>query len=205
MIKDTAVADYEVALAAARAELDRRLQERRQLEGRIAWLQATVAGLEHMVDPQPSHDHPVSVMQSLLDIDLTSGLTDSCRKVIAAAGRALQASEVIKLLELGGFDIGRYANPLAAVSTTLHRMAERAKSGVGQTTTPDGNVAYYWATSQAPKSPTARNLSSVGRATVPALPPDALAQSARNLRRRGTGKSKRNKKDVRSASGKARP
>jgi hypothetical protein len=164
---------YAAALASAREELEKRLTEKRQLEGRIGWLQATVAGLERMLDPNPSQEHPISVLQSLLDIQLTSGLTDSCRKVIATAGRPLQASEVTKLLELGGFDTGRYVNPVAAVSTTLHRMAERVKSGVGPTTMPDGSVAYYWATSQTLKAPAASpmsghpDLGSVGSVTAP--------------------------------------
>jgi len=202
MSANTPDRDYAAALASAREELKMRLNEKRQLEGRIAWLQATVAGLEHIGDPKPSEDHPVSVLQSLLDIHLTSGLTDSCRKVIATAGRPLQASEVTKLLELGGFDTGRYVNPVAAVSTTLHRMAERVKSGVGLTTMPDGNVAYYWATSQTPKAPTASpvsgppDLGSVGSVTAPA-PLDVQNQSGRNLGRRGTGKSKRNKNEGR--------
>ena len=179
------------------------LNQKRQLEGRIAWLQATVAGLERIVDPNPSQDHPVSVLQSLLDIPLTSGLTDSCRKVIATAGRPLQASEVTKLLELGGFDTGRYVNPVAVVSTTLHRMAERVKSGVGLTTMPDGNVAYYWATSQTQEPPTVNpasgppDLDSVGRVTALAPPLDVQPQSGRNLGRRGAGKSKRNKTEGR--------
>src|SRR5260370_13594814 len=97
---------YAAALASAREELKMRLNEKRQLEGRIAWLQATVAGLEHIGDPKPSEDHPDSVLQSLLDIHLTTRLTDSCRKVIATAGRQLHASEVTKILELGCFDTG---------------------------------------------------------------------------------------------------
>jgi hypothetical protein len=199
MSANTPDSDYAAALASARKELKMRLNEKRQLEGRIAWLQAAVAGLEHIGDPKPSEDHPVSVLQSLLDIHLTSGLTDSCRKVIATAGRPLQASEVTKLLELGGFDTGRYVNPVAAVSTTLHRMAGRVKSGVGLTTMPDGSVAYYWATSQILKaSPVSGppDLGSVGSVTAPA-PLDVQPQSGRNLGRRGTSKSKRNKNEDR--------
>jgi hypothetical protein len=52
------------------------------------------------------------------------GLTEAISTVIRRAGKPLTTGEVKTSLKVVGFDLDRFANPSAAVSNTLQRMAK---------------------------------------------------------------------------------
>lgn len=54
----------------------------------------------------------------------TVGLTEAISAVLRRAGKALTTGEVKTSLKVIGFDLDRFANPSAAVSNTLQRMAK---------------------------------------------------------------------------------
>jgi hypothetical protein len=56
------------------------------------------------------------------------GLTDACRLVLQNAPAPLTAVGIRDRLQQIGFDLDRYANPLAAIHTTLKRMTESGEA-----------------------------------------------------------------------------
>lgn len=108
MVKDT----YKQALQEARKELNAFLEQRAELDIRIARLRQTIGGLSQLCEGDASMTFIIQDM----------GLTEACREVLRASREELTPAEVIKGLERIGFDISGYSNLLAAVHTTLKRM-----------------------------------------------------------------------------------
>jgi len=75
----------------------------------------------------------------------TKGLTDAIREILQTDEREwLTTAEVRDRLINTGFDFSGYAsNPLASVSTTLKRMAERRENGI-KVRMIEGVNAYRW-------------------------------------------------------------
>ena len=101
--------DYRRALDAAVREYERAMAERATLDSRIAQLQQTIGTLTRLCGFTPT---------------VPFGLTDACRMVLRNAGTPLTPTAVRDRLEAVGVDLGRYANPLAAIHTTLKRLVE---------------------------------------------------------------------------------
>lgn len=124
---------FAAQLQQARQELAGLNHERAQLEGKIAWVQAVIAKLERLCG-EPADRSAVSLADVIAAVGkqggVTAGLTDSCRRVLRAARRALQAHEVVLVLENSGFLTSRYVSPLSAVVTVLHRLVERGQARV---------------------------------------------------------------------------
>jgi hypothetical protein len=101
-------AEYRRALDAAVREYERALADRTALDGRIGQLQETINTLSRLCGLQPT---------------VPWGLTDACRTLLRNAAEPLSAVELRARLDAIGFDLQRYANPLAAIHTTLKRLA----------------------------------------------------------------------------------
>jgi hypothetical protein len=101
--------DYRRALDAAVREYERAIGDRAALDARIAQLQQTIGTLSRLCGLRPT---------------VPWGLTDACRTVLRNAGQPLSAVEIRGRLVAIGYDLDRYANPLAAIHTVLKRLAE---------------------------------------------------------------------------------
>lgn len=144
----TSPPSYLAALAEARRELQRLLDQRLQLEGRIAWVQATIAHLEQLTgQPQAPPTHLADVLQRLSGCSLSSGITDACRTVLSQAGRPLSLQDVLLVLEQCGWVTRRYVNPVAVLSTVLHRLVDRHQAS--KQLSDDGKALFQWLSPEA--------------------------------------------------------
>src|SRR5271166_5097011 len=117
---------YGNALEAAKQELAVRLEEQRQINERIRWLQATIASLEAVSGVE---ENQANFLQAALGYDPNKGLTSACRNLLAFnPGRKFSPTEVVNQLHAIGFDFSRYSNPLSAVCTVLGRLTPRERS-----------------------------------------------------------------------------
>ena len=101
--------EYRRALDAAVREYERAIADRAGLDSRIAQLQQTIGTLTRLCGFTPT---------------VPLGLTDACRMVLRNAGVPLPPTALRDRLEAVGIDLSRYANPLAAIHTTLKRLVE---------------------------------------------------------------------------------
>lgn len=108
-------ADYRRALDAAVKEYEKAIADKHRLEARIAQLHQTIGTLTKLCGLTPT---------------VPFGLTDACRVALRAAGRPMTVVEVRDRLAATGFDLEKYANALAAIHTTLKRLAESDEVGV---------------------------------------------------------------------------
>jgi hypothetical protein len=104
---------YRRALDAAAREYEQAMADRAALETRIAQLQQTIGTLTRLCGFEPT---------------VQWGLTDACRTLLRAAGRPLTPIEMRDRLASVGFDLSRYSNALAAVHTTVKRLAESGEA-----------------------------------------------------------------------------
>lgn len=105
--------DYRRALDAAVREYETALAERVTLERRLAQLQQTIGTLSRLCGLVPT---------------VQWGLTDACRLVLRSAGEPVTAVQVRDRLAAIGFDLDRYANPLASIHVVLKRLAESGEA-----------------------------------------------------------------------------
>lgn len=101
--------EYRSALEAASREYQQLLQQRGDLDRRMAQLAQTIGSLNRLCGFVPN---------------IGVGLTDACRMVLNAAGHPLTAIEVRQQLEAMGFDVSKYSNDLAPIHTVLKRLTE---------------------------------------------------------------------------------
>ena len=71
------------------------------------------------------------------------GLTDACRTVLRNAGTAMTPAEIRDRLIAIGCDLSVYSNALAAIHTTLKRLAEAGELRTAAEV-PPGKVGYLW-------------------------------------------------------------
>lgn len=109
--------DYRRALDAALREYEQALASRAGLDQRIAQLQQTIGTLTRLCGYTPT---------------VPFGLTDACRVTLRCAPGPMTAVEVRDRLQATGFDLGRYANPLAAIHTVLGRLAESGEAAISE-------------------------------------------------------------------------
>jgi hypothetical protein len=120
-----------IELTKTLAELE---QTRAKAEQRIAQLRKLMIGLEPML----AGEDVIGFIDSAFP-DL--GLKGMIVGVLGAASKSLTPSEIVyELRELFRYDIDKYSNPIAVVTTTLKRMIESGEAG--EETRPDGKTAY---------------------------------------------------------------
>lgn len=129
---------YKDDLANSLAELARLMAQREELEARIAREKKKVAALHDLVGADEDGAPPEG---------LVSGVTDACRTVLRAAGRALLPIEVRDGVERLG--LPQQANLLASVYTVLRRLelAGEVVEDFEAHRNPGGSAvkAYRWA------------------------------------------------------------
>lgn len=101
--------EYRRALDAAVKEYERLSAERQRLDTRLSELAQSIGTLSRLCGLTPT---------------VPWGLTDACRTVLRSVGRPMTPSQVRDRLTAIGFDLSIYANALAAIHTTLKRLAE---------------------------------------------------------------------------------
>jgi hypothetical protein len=99
--------EYRRALDAASRELEALAAQRAELDRRIGQLMQTIGNLMRLCNLTPT---------------VPMGLTDGCRMVLRSAAAPLTAVEVRAQLAAMGLDLSRYENDLAAIHTTLKRL-----------------------------------------------------------------------------------
>jgi len=120
--------EYRRALEAATKEYGTLGAERERIDTRLAELAHSIATLSKLCGYTPT---------------VPWGLTDACRTVLRNAAVPMMPSEVRDRLTAIGFELGTYANPLAAIHTTLKRLVEahELKTSI---VSPPGKLAYTW-------------------------------------------------------------
>jgi len=119
--------EYRRALAAAIEESQRLTAQRQRIDGRLSELAESIGTLSRL---------------SGLTATAPWGLTDACRTVLRNAGGPMTAAEVRDRLAVIGFDLSRYANALAALHTTLKRLAQAGE--VAAAAAGPRKVVYRW-------------------------------------------------------------
>lgn len=104
---------YRQALEQAIREYEHLSKERARIDERLAQLIQTMGSLSRLCRLTPS---------------VQLGLTDACRVVLKSAARPLSAAEIRERLAFIGFDVCRYANPLASIHTVLRRLCRSGEA-----------------------------------------------------------------------------
>lgn len=100
---------YRAALDAALREYEALLQQKADLDSRLAQVAESVGTLTRLCGYTPT---------------VAYGLTDACKTSLRCAGAPMTPLDVRDRLQATGFDINRYSNPLAAIHTVLRRLTE---------------------------------------------------------------------------------
>jgi hypothetical protein len=128
------VDEYRRALEAATREYESLSAERRRVDARLSELAHSIGTLTRLCGFTPT---------------VTWGMADACRTVLRNAKVPMTPADVRDRLSGIGFDLATYANPLAAIHTTLKRLAEAEELKI-VVISPTGKLAYSW--HQPPKS-----------------------------------------------------
>lgn len=100
---------YRTALDAALREYEALLQQKADVDARLAQVAESVGTLTRLCGYTPT---------------VAYGLTDACKTSLRCAGAPMTPLEVRDRLQSTGFDINRYSNPMAAIHTVLRRLTE---------------------------------------------------------------------------------
>src|SRR5580704_16286329 len=126
--------DYKTSYAEAKAELARVQSQKLDLGHQIEECDRQIAALTQTmraIGPLVGEECPPDV-QIAPDAETPSGgMTDCVRAILKKAVEPLTASEIRESLEVFGFDMKSYSNPLATIHTVLRRLGE---SGEVETT-----------------------------------------------------------------------
>src|SRR6476620_5963777 len=120
--------EYRRALEAAAKDYEALGIERQRIDKRLHELAHSISTLNRLCGYTPT---------------VTWGLTDACRTVMRNAGQPVTPSDVRDRLGSVGFDLDAYSNPLAAIHTTLKRLAE-ACGLQPAVINPPGKIPYIW-------------------------------------------------------------
>jgi hypothetical protein len=126
--------EYRRALEAAAKEYEALGAERRRIDQRLTELAHTISTLTRLCGFTPT---------------VTFGLTDACRAVLRSGKAPMTPADVRDRLSGMGVDLALYANSLAAIHTTLKRLAEAEELKI-TAIHPSGKLAYVW--QQPPKT-----------------------------------------------------
>jgi hypothetical protein len=148
--------DYKALLRAATADLQNLqhqketlhvqqttlTQQEREIDKKIEGMAQVVAGLSPLVPEEPPDPSILGILGLVGKVLVDVGLSAKTRLVLqAAAPRALSATEIRTELQKAGFYLGDYSNALAAIHTTLNRLA--ASPEVEAISGPDGK-RFRW-------------------------------------------------------------
>ena len=98
---------YRAALDAALREYETLLQQKSDIDARLAQVAESVGTLTRLCGYTPT---------------VAYGLTEACKTSLRCAAAPMTPLEVRDRLQSTGFDINRYSNPLAAIHTVLRRL-----------------------------------------------------------------------------------
>jgi hypothetical protein len=119
-------AEYAKAFEAATRELEEALQQRAQIDERIAHLRQSLVSLSRLCGYTPT---------------ISWGMTDGVRFALRSARRPLTPIEVRDELATWGLDMSRYSSDLSVIHTTLKRLQ---KAGEVRALRFDRGTAYEW-------------------------------------------------------------
>ncbi len=131
---------YKAALDAALREYETLTTQRAELDSRLAQVTESIGTLTRLCGLTPT---------------VAYGLTDACRTALRCAGAPMTPIEIRDRLRSTGFDLSRYANPLAAIHTVLKRLAESGEAASRQAPRSQ-RVAFEFRTPVRPAAPGAR-------------------------------------------------
>lgn len=136
---------YRQALEAARRELAELEAERAELDRRIERKKQGILGLSQLVSDD-DEDAPsiMDIMRAMLGEP--EGLTDGCRAVLRSANHGLTPTEVRDGLIALGYDLSGYSNIMASVHQILKRLVASGEANkLRLSGRMDGKTAYIWA------------------------------------------------------------
>src|SRR5436190_7172113 len=119
--------EYRRALEAASKEYEQLAAEREHVDRRLSELAQTIGTLSRLCGFTPT---------------VPWGLSDACRTVLRNAGAALTAAQIRDRLVAIGCDLSVYSNALAAIHTTLKRLA--AAGELRTAAAASGKLGYLW-------------------------------------------------------------
>ena len=120
--------EYQRALAAATKEYETLAAERQRIDQRLSELAHSIGTLTRLCGYTPT---------------VTWGFADACRAVLRSSRVPMTPADVRDRLANVGFDLSAYANPLAAIHTTLKRLTEAEELKIA-VISPGGKLAYVW-------------------------------------------------------------
>ncbi|HLH32660.1 MAG TPA: hypothetical protein VKY31_15780 [Terriglobia bacterium] len=118
-------ADYKKALHSARAEFNKLLQERAELDTRIVRLKQTIAGLVGLCEVNSKVQRALNQVTPLPPRFMR--LTSAIRQLLAQSGSAMRPPELRDALVKHGFTLAQYANKLAVIHNTLTRLEKQGE------------------------------------------------------------------------------
>lgn len=130
---------YRTMLSSFRSELSKFEQERANLDIKIDFLRIIVKGLEGLSGEE------VKKLEPLNDF----GLTAAVREVLKSDFSFLEPMQVRAGLEARGYNLKRYANPMASLHVTLKRLVEL---GEVEPKVEEGKTRYRWKPHRFPRS-----------------------------------------------------
>jgi len=117
--------DYRKALHSARAEFDRLLQKRADLDSRIVRLKQTIAGLMGLCE---SADKTRRRLNNVVPLPPRfMRLTSAIRQVLAESAVPMRPLDLRDTLTNRGFNVTQYANKLAVIHNTLSRLERQGE------------------------------------------------------------------------------
>src|SRR5215471_11546252 len=117
--------DYRKALHSARAEFDRLLQKRADLDSRIVRLKQTIAGLMGLCEVPDKTRRPLNHTIPLPPRFMT--LTSAVLQVLPASAVPMRPPDLRDGLSNHGFNVGQYDNKLAVIHNSLSRLERQGE------------------------------------------------------------------------------
>jgi hypothetical protein len=113
-------AEYTKAIAAAQAELEGLMVEKRRIDARISRLKATIETLSALSDERAADDVAIHAMGAAFEEGI--GPTDAIRAVLSFATKPMKVPEIRDVMRARNYDLGQYANELTVIHNTIKRM-----------------------------------------------------------------------------------
>jgi hypothetical protein len=117
--------DYRKALHSARAEFDRLLQKRADLDSRIVRLKQTIAGLMGLCEAADKTRRRLNNVVPLPPRFMR--LTSAIRQILAESAVPMRPPDLRDALTNRGFNVTQYANKLAVIHNTLSRLERQGE------------------------------------------------------------------------------
>jgi DNA-binding transcriptional ArsR family regulator len=131
--------NYAQVIVESRQELKKAVTHRDSVDRRIAELSSALRALVRFL---PDEGQRNEILQELKDAKRKSvSLPDAIIGIMANAKEGMNASQIREQLELSGFDIEEYSQPLGAVMTAAQRLAEDGK--LRKEKTEESGVVFY--------------------------------------------------------------